>query len=88
MPPIGAIIIVDQLLVRRRVTGANAAAFRWQPFVAWAIGSGAALVVNLAAPAWSTVVVGLVVSAVAYIALSAVTRSTAPAPAERAEVAA
>lgn len=75
VPPIGAIIIVDQLVVRRSAVRDAVAAFRWQPFAAWAIGSGAALAVNLAAPAWSTVVVGLAISAVAYLALSMLTRT-------------
>ncbi|MFI8593177.1 cytosine permease [Microbacterium sp. NPDC078428] len=81
VPPIGAIIIVDQLVVRRGVTTDAVAAFRWQPFAAWAIGSGAALVVNIAAPSWSTVVVGIAVSAIAYLALSMLTRSSSEAPA-------
>lgn len=81
VPPIGAIIIVDQFVVRRGAETDAVAAFRWQPFAAWAIGSGAALLVNIAAPDWSTVVVGLGVSALAYLALSGLTRSSAPHPA-------
>ena len=81
VPPIGAIIIVDQFVVRRGAETDAVAAFRWQPFAAWAIGSGAALLVNIAAPDWSTVVVGLGVSALAYLALSGLTRSSAQHPA-------
>ncbi|RXZ70305.1 cytosine permease [Agromyces albus] len=75
VPPIGAIIIADQLLVRRAaaVSQTAIAAVRWQPFAAWAIGSGAALLVNLQAPWLSTVVTGLVVSSAAYLVLSVVT---------------
>ena len=81
VPPIGAIIIVDQLVVRRGAAKDVVAAFRWQPFAAWAIGSGAALAVNLVAPSWSTVVVGLAVSALAYLGLSMLTRARSQTPA-------
>lgn len=72
VPPIGAIIITDQLLMRRRVPTAKR--FRWQSFAAWAIGSGAALLANQTAPGLSNVVVGLVVAAVAYFAIARVFR--------------
>jgi len=80
VPPIGAIIIIDQLVARRGAATDVAPAFRWQPFAAWAVGSGSALAVNLAAPAWSTVVVGLAVSAIVYLALSMMTRSSRETP--------
>lgn len=76
VPPIGAILIVDQLLARRTVTGATPA-FRWQPFLAWAIGSGAALLVDKQAPQLSTVVVGLITAGVAIAVLNRLTTDTA-----------
>ena len=81
VPPIGAIIIVDQLVVRRGTLTDDVVGFRWQPFAAWAIGSVAALAINFAAPSWSTVVVGLVVSAVAYPALGMPARTASRTPA-------
>lgn len=69
VPPIGAVIIVDQVLVRR-AEPVNLPAVRWQPFAAWGLGSGLALAAHLAAPQLSAVVVGLAASAAAYLLLS------------------
>lgn len=80
VPPIGAILITDHLVRRDR----TARAVRWQPFAAWVIASGIALLVNSAAPAVSTVVTGLVVAVLAYWALTAATdgRTGSPAAAD------
>jgi cytosine permease len=72
VPPIGVIILVDQMLIRRDAEIEIPRA-RWQPFAAWAVGSGLALVANYLAPSLSTVVVGLVGAAVAYYLLSLLT---------------
>ncbi|MCI2422320.1 cytosine permease [Saccharopolyspora sp. K220] len=77
VPPIGAIMVVDQLL-RRRATGPMPAV-RYQPFVAWAAGSGVALIVNFQAPWFSTVVVAIAVSAVGYALLVGAGRDEASA---------
>jgi cytosine permease len=80
VPPIGMIIVVDQVLVHR---GAEyeTPRVRWQPFAAWAVGSGLALAANYLAPGLSTVVVGLACSAVAYYVLSMITaREPVPLP--------
>ncbi|WP_104131232.1 cytosine permease [Cryobacterium sp. M91] len=69
VPPIGAIIIADQFLTRRERTGIIPRV-RWQPFVAWAIGSGLALAANLMVPEFSTVVIGLVFSAGSYLVIT------------------
>ncbi|AQA02882.1 hypothetical protein BVC93_11050 [Mycobacterium sp. MS1601] len=79
VPPIGAIIIVDQLLARRESSGITPA-FRWQPFVAWAIGSGIALLVDKQVPALCTVLVGLITAGVAIAILNKVATSTPSAP--------
>lgn len=82
VPPIGAILIVDQLLRRPAVERA-VSAWRVQPFVAWAIGSLCATAVHLWAPQLSEAVVGLLVGGVAYVAIDYVTsRSTEVADAE------
>jgi cytosine permease len=78
VPPIGVIILVDQALVRRNVDVEIPWA-RWQPFAAWAVGSGLALLANYLAPGLSTALVGLVCAGLAYYLLS---RVPAPRPAE------
>ncbi|QNJ93860.1 cytosine permease [Mycolicibacterium fluoranthenivorans] len=77
VPPIGAIIIVDQLLARRAASEVIPA-FRWQPFLAWAIGSGVALLVDKLAPQLSTVVAGLIVGGAAIALLNRLTTDGAP----------
>ena len=76
VPPIGAILIVDQLLRRPAVERA-VSAWRVQPFVAWAIGSLCATAVHLWAPQLSEAVVGLLVGGVAYVAIDYVTSRSA-----------
>jgi cytosine permease len=80
VPPIGAIIIVDQLWAGRR-DAASVPAVRWQPFAAWAIGSGLALLVDKQMPGLCTVLVGLVSAGVACAVLEkmAPTKPAAPA---------
>jgi cytosine permease len=73
VPPIGAVIIADQAILRRAAPTTKS--IRWQPFAAWALGSGAALLANFVAPGFSNVVVGIVVGALAYIAISAATKN-------------
>ena len=68
VPPIGAIIIVDVLAVRR-TTGADRA-IRPSAFASWAIGSAAAFAVHFLAPQFSEAVVAMVVSAAAYALVS------------------
>lgn len=69
VPPIGAIIIADQVLLRRG-TSVTASSVRWQAFAAWAIGSGLALLTNFQLPGLSSVVVGLLASVGSYVALT------------------
>ena len=68
VPPIGAIIMVDQYLMRRTVTTAD----DWRPlaFVSWAIGSMAAFAVENLAPGLCTAVSAALVASVAYYGLS------------------
>ncbi|HEY4042510.1 MAG TPA: cytosine permease [Rhodopila sp.] len=77
VPPIGAIILVDQYVLR---PGAKMEAdYRPIAFVAWAIGSAVALVVENAVPQYSTALSSMIVGGIAYWVLSAVAR-----PAEQA----
>jgi len=66
VPPIGAIIITDQLILRRFAEGRAVPAVRQSAFVAWAIGALAAGIVHFEAPAYADSVVGMVVGGLAY----------------------
>ncbi|PZS13394.1 MAG: cytosine permease [Pseudonocardiales bacterium] len=68
VPPIGAILIVDQLVRRHTASRANN---RWrvQPFLAWAVGSLAAYAVHVWTPQLSEAVAGLLVGGLAYAAI-------------------
>lgn len=64
VPAIGAIIIVDQLLFPQTTVESSL----WKPkaFIAWAVGSLAALWVQLAAPQYSEAIVGLITAGLVY----------------------
>lgn len=78
VPPIGAVILTDHLLLRRReseqsrfsLTGLPP--YRWAAVGAWGVGSGAALATNFAAPQLSVVVVGFVVAGIAFYPLASI----------------
>ena len=69
VPPLGAVLIADQIVLRGRLAGRTERRFRPTAFAAWAVGAGAALVVHLVAPSFSDAVVGLAVGLVAYLAI-------------------
>ena len=72
VPPIGAIILVDQYVARKNsVTTVD---WRAPAFIAWAAGSAVALLVEFNAPHWSTAISAFVVAAIAYFILSKVMR--------------
>ncbi len=76
VPPIGAVILVDQYLVRR---GAEVRAnWRGSAFTAWAIGSVAAFIVETQVPEWSTAISAGVVGGVAYYLISIFLPAEAP----------
>jgi cytosine permease len=72
VPPIGAVLIADQVLMRGAAESRVVGVVRPTAFAAWAIGAGFAGLVHYEAPQWSDAVVGLVVGAVAYLAIEAV----------------
>ncbi len=75
VPPIGAIILVDQYLLR---ANAHAEAdWRAKPFIAWAIGSLCAFVVENMMPGLSTAISAAVVAGVTYLVIA---KAGAPAP--------
>jgi cytosine permease len=70
----------NELWARRRDHG-SVPAVRWQPFVAWAIGSALALIVDQQAHALSTVVVGLLSAGIACAVIEKLTYRQPAAPA-------
>lgn len=71
VPPIGAVMIVDQLLLgpARRVTATEQ--FRPSAFLAWALGAVAAVAAHLWLPMLGEAATGLVVGGAAYALLNA-----------------
>lgn len=69
VPPLGAVLIADQIILARRNAGRPEKRFRVSALVAWAIGAGFALTSHFFAPALSDAVVGLVVGCLAYLAM-------------------
>ncbi|WP_024851721.1 purine-cytosine permease family protein [Hydrogenovibrio kuenenii] len=69
VPPIGAIILVDQYLLRKN----SEIDSDWRPkaFIAWAIGSVAAFIVEKSFPGLSTAVSSAVIGGLAYLAIMA-----------------
>lgn len=72
VPPIGAIILVDQYVARPNSKVDTD--FRPVAFLAWAAGSAVGLVVEFYAPQYSTAISSMIVGGVAYWALSAVAK--------------
>lgn len=68
VPPIGTILILDQYVIRPNVHEL-VNGFRLKPFVAWALGSAVAMVVNFKYPTLSTALMGIVISGLGYIML-------------------
>lgn len=69
VPPIGAVLIADQIFLARRHVGRPERKLRASAFIAWGIGAAAALLSHFFAPGLSDAVVGLIVGCVAYLAL-------------------
>ncbi|GAB2885681.1 cytosine permease [Paraburkholderia jirisanensis] len=70
VPPIGAVIIVDQLMVRHYSYDEEVPNFRGSAFAAWGIGALVALAVHQMAPWFSEAVAGMLVGGVVYFAMS------------------
>ena len=68
VPPIGAIILVDQYLTRQN--SVQSADWRPQAFIAWVAGSLVALFVEFNAPHWSTAISAFLVAGVVYFVIS------------------
>ncbi|MDQ0613268.1 cytosine permease [Microbacterium sp. W4I4] len=74
VPPMGAVLIVDQIFMARRNEGRAERRFRSSAFIAWAIGAAFALLSHNLAPEFSDAVVGLVVGGLAYWAIENLSR--------------
>ncbi|WP_066190411.1 cytosine permease [Gracilibacillus timonensis] len=69
VPPIGAILIVDQLIIRRQMSQ-QVESLRYTPFIAWGVGSLTALIAHYQFTSLSTAVVGIVFAAASYLVVS------------------
>lgn len=67
VPPIGVVLILDQLVFAHR---RSTAALAWKPFAAWGIGAGSALLAHYYAPELSDAVVAMVIGGIAFVALT------------------
>lgn len=74
VPPIGAVIIVDQLVFGQMRGSRAAVPYRGSAFGAWAIGSLAAVVAHFWFPGLGEAIVGLLVGGAAYFFLGRETR--------------
>jgi cytosine permease len=81
VPPIGAVLIADQVLLRRRAAGRPIGTFRAGAFAAWAVGALVAAVVHFTAPQYAEAVAGILAAGLAYLAIAAVADRVGPEPA-------
>lgn len=72
VPPLGAVLIADQILLAKRLPERTERRFRPTAFLAWGIGAAAALFVHEVVPTYSDAVVGLVVGLLAYVVIERV----------------
>ncbi|MFN7223096.1 MAG: purine-cytosine permease family protein [Paracoccaceae bacterium] len=70
VPPIGAIILMDQYILRRNAQVTSD--WRGTAFAAWAVGSACAFLVETFAPQFSTAICGAIAAGIAYVAIAAV----------------
>jgi cytosine permease len=69
VPPIGAVMIMDQLFFGNAGRVDDAEPFHGKAFAAWALGSIAAVIVHVWAPEYGEALIGLVVSGATYAVL-------------------
>ena len=72
VPPIGAVLIADQVLLRGAAESRRRRRRPADRVRRLGVGAGFAALVHYEAPQWSDAVVGLVTGAVAYLAIEAV----------------
>jgi len=66
VPPIGAVVVMDQLVLRSQAADRQTQPVRWTPFGAWAVGAVAAGWIHFEAPQYVEALAGIIVSAAAY----------------------
>ncbi len=71
VPPLGAILIADQIVLAKRLKNRPQRKMRSTAFIAWGAGALVALAVHLFVPVLSDAVVGLLVGFVVYLAIEA-----------------
>jgi cytosine permease len=76
VPPIGAVLITDQVLLTRGAKDRAETGFRPSAFAAWAVGSAVAAAVHYAAPAYAEAVMGILAGGITYFLLQLATRRT------------
>lgn len=69
VPPLGGVLIADQVLLRHRLKGRPDAAVRPTAFIAWVAGAAAGGLVHRFAPQLSDAVSGLVVALLVYVVI-------------------
>jgi len=70
VPPIGTVVVMDQLVMRTRSDSRPVPRFRWTAFAAWGAGALAAAAVHFAAPQYVEVLAGIATAAIAYALLT------------------
>ncbi|MEV0094963.1 cytosine permease [Streptomyces sp. NPDC050738] len=78
VPPIGAVLITDQLLLRRRAANRPAVTYRLPALMSWVLGAGAATLAHYLLPGTVDALVGIVVAVCAYAALERALRPALP----------
>ncbi|MFF2509024.1 cytosine permease [Streptomyces sp. NPDC058067] len=79
VPPLGGVLIADQVVLRGKLEGRVASAVRPTAFAAWAVGAAAGGLVHWYAPQFSDAVSGLVVALIAYVAFEGISTRNATA---------
>jgi cytosine permease len=69
VPPIGAVMIMDQLFFGNAGRVDDAEPFHGKAFAAWALGSIAAVIVHMWVPEYGEALIGIVISGVTYAVL-------------------
>lgn len=74
VPPIGAVVIMDQLVMRTPEADRQTQPVRWTAFAAWGVGAVAAGWIHYNAPQYVEVLAGIVASAVVYAVFTLLSR--------------
>lgn len=75
VPPIGAVLIADQIVLAKNLKNRTPRKMRSSAFIAWGAGALVALVIHQFVPVLSDAVVGLIVGFVVYLAIEKSKRS-------------